>query len=101
MKIKADGVEYPFPDDLDMGEYRLLKRHFDLARPSDIDLKNVDHVAGLIFIAKRRANTRLPVEALIDQVDAVKRIEFVEEPGDDPDAEQRPTEAADAAESGN
>jgi len=100
LKIKADGVEYPFPGELEMGELRLLKRHFDLPRPSDIDMKNIDHVAGLLFIAKRRVNSRLPDEAIIEQVDAVKRVEFVEEPGDEP-AEQRPTEAADAAESGS
>jgi hypothetical protein len=100
LKIKADGVEYPFPMDMEMGELRLLKRHFDLSRPMDFDPRNIDHIAGMVFIAKRRASPRLPVDAVIEQVDAIRKVELVEEPGDSDD-EQRPTEAADAAESGS
>lgn len=93
MKIKADDVEYDFPDKLELGELRLLKRHFDLARPDEFDIRNIDHMAGLLFIALRRSNPVLPVDAVIAKVDATQRIEFPD--AEEGTEEERPTKAGD------
>jgi hypothetical protein len=75
--IKADGVEYDFAIEPTLGELRLLKRHFDLAKPGDFDPEDIDHVAGLLFLAMRRTYPSESAEQIVARVDATKKIEAV------------------------
>jgi hypothetical protein len=75
--IKADGVAYDFAIEPTLGELRLLKRHFDLAKPGDFDPEDIDHVAGLLFLAMRRAYPSESAEQIVARVDATKKIEAV------------------------
>lgn len=81
-----------------MGELRQMKRLFDLPRPSEIDFRNIDHVAGVLFVAIKRSAANLPDDAIVARVDAVAKVDFELEPGDEGyESEADPTPAPDAA----
>lgn len=107
MKITADGVEFAFPENWTMGELRILKRDFDLVHPKFIDIDgNLDHVAGVLFIAMKRKMPKYPDAAIMEQVNAVQSVEFdatdEEKAAAEAEASGPPTEpVASPGESGN
>lgn len=96
MKIKADGVEYDLPTAMTLGELRTLKRHFDLARPAEMDMQNIDHLCGVLFIAKKRVSPNMDDDALIKWVDAVAKMDLVQEDSDVPEPAEDPSDADEA-----
>lgn len=87
-KIKADGREYEIPT-LNAGELRILKRDFGMAKVTQLDPDDPDHLVGLVYLSIRRVQPSITVE----QVETFESIEFL----DDEPAEDTPDPPSGAA----
>lgn len=91
MKLRINGRDYPVVDNPTLGELRILKREFDVQEVDQLNPKDPDHLAGLVYVSMHRADPSVTIE----DVDAVQTVELLDDEGnvvDAPDEEaERPT----------
>lgn len=76
--------------ELDLGEFRTLKRLFDVKRMDLLDPRDPDHLVGYLTIAELRQSPGRELEQVVREFEAVSKIEVEAEDED----EQDPTRAA-------
>lgn len=85
MKVKIDKRLYATPDEADrltLGEQALLKREYGFVPARDgVDLRDPDHIRAFLFMSLRKALPDAPAQMLVDQVDQVKEVDFVNDDG--------------------
>lgn len=91
MKLVLDGAEFPFPEDLTMGEHRLFKKYTGMSLAmldAETAFHDPDVMAAFMHIAIARANPHVPEKEIERRVNLITKVDAVEEPGD---AEDPPT----------
>lgn len=85
-KIIAGTKSYEIVE-LELGEFRLLKREFGLSRMDQLDPRDPDHLVGYIAIMELRENPNAELSQIVAEVEAIKAIDF-EDDGDGSDPSQ-------------
>lgn len=88
MKLTANGKQYELGE-LNLGEFRLLKRHFGVDNMAAIHPGDPDVLVGLVVVAMLRDNPERDVEDAVREVEALSSIEI----DADEDDESDPTSA--------
>ena len=98
LRIVADGTRYKFPDKLTLGELNTLAKDFGVTDPSTLDVGNILHVSGMLYIAMRRDNPTIAPTMIHRMLDAVTTLDFEDmDPAPEEPATADPTLAANAA----
>lgn len=97
LRIVADGQRYKFPEKLTLGELQELAKDFALTDPSQIDVENILHLSGLLYVAMRRDNPTVPASLVRRMLDGVTSLDFEDLDPTPTEAVADPTPAADAA----
>lgn len=71
----AGGEKYEVGE-LSLGEFRLLKRRFNVERMDLLDPRDPDHLVGLLVVAELRADPTLKVDDLIEKHEQHSEIDF-------------------------
>ena len=90
MKIIADGKTYEIVAEMELGEFRFLKREFGVTRMDLVDPRDPDTLVGLMVLAELRENPGLDLAETTKRVERVKRLEVHmddEEDDEDPTRE--------------
>lgn len=82
MKIKAGEKTYEVGE-LDLGEFRLLKREFGVTDLSKINPADPDVIVGLIVVCARRAEPDRDLADIIREIEAVTTVEVENDEGDE------------------
>jgi hypothetical protein len=117
-KLIVDGVEYEYPENYDMDEWRLIKRYSGMTPsafldPDGIDWSDPDVTAALIHIAMKRKNPHANAKEIERYVGKVKyaNLDFASDekeeedlppavtPSETPSAPEKPSAPSENSES--